>query len=123
MEQWTNIEGYTEYSISSLGRVKSHKRIVDHPVNGKYKVKEKILRSNPTNAGYLVVRLSRYSEKVTRTVHRLVAKAFLDNLKNKRCINHKDGDKTNNIVENLEWCTHSENVYHWWNCRKRGTYN
>lgn len=63
--------------------------------------------------GYLncSVRIGKRKNKIL-TVHREVAKAFIDNPYNKCCVNHKDGDKQNNNVENLEWVTHSENNIH-----------
>lgn len=60
------------------------------------------------NCGYPFVAIS----GVCRTVHRIVAKTFIPNPLNKKCVNHKDGDKLNNRVSNLEWVTHSENAKH-----------
>ena len=75
---------------------------------GKIKSKNKILKGSKHDNGYLYVTLN----KKQYTIHRLVAKLFLINEQNKKYINHIDGDKTNNCVDNLEWCTASENMIH-----------
>ena len=62
--------------------------------------------------GYLCVDLRLGKKKKKELVHRLVALAFLENPENKLCVNHKDGNKKNNSVENLEWCSHSDNMKH-----------
>lgn len=62
--------------------------------------------------GYLSVTLKTKNGRKTCLVHRLIAMCFLDNPDNKPCVNHKDGNKRNNSVENLEWCTYSENELH-----------
>lgn len=64
------------------------------------------------NHGYEVVFLWENNKAKSHSVHRLVAEAFLPNPENKPCVNHKDGNKANNILDNLEWCTYSENTLH-----------
>ena len=111
-EKWKDIEGYEGlYQISSYGRVKSlehktlQKNIYGKGGIGYSKHKEKILKGWVQNTGYLTVALKnkKYS------VHRLVANAFIPNINNYPIINHKDGNKLNNKVENLEWCTYKHN--------------
>ena len=102
MEEWRDIEGYEGlYQISNLGRVKSFP-------NCKRKT-TRILKHRKDNNGYVLVNL--YKNKVMKTclLHRLVAKAFLENPNNYPCINHKDENKENNNVNNLEWCTYLYN--------------
>lgn len=77
-----------------------------------YKTKEKILSPATDSYGYLVVGITRKGELKGRKVHRLVAQAFVPNPQNKPEINHKDGDKKNNLPSNLEWVTQWENQVH-----------
>lgn len=108
-ELWVDIKGYEGfYQVSNFGRVRSLPRVivrkgyVSQHFNGKY------LKSMIDKCGYLHVNL--YKDKLkTVKVHRLVAEAFIPNPDNLPCVNHKDEDKTNNQVDNLEWCTHAYN--------------
>lgn len=72
----------------------------------------RILKKSLDNYGYEIVSLSNGKTKHTKTVHRLVALEHIPNPKNKPCVNHIDGDKTNNSTDNLEWCTYQENELH-----------
>lgn len=85
--------------------------------------KEKILNYNKNNRGYLQVSLTKNGKRKTYTVHRLVAKAFLPNLKNKKQINHIDGNKKNNSVDNLESVTPKENIKHAYRTGLKKPYN
>lgn len=110
MEKWKEIPGYEgAYLISSRGRVKSLKR--------KGKTKNIILKTATSKGkkrkeGYHTVALSMGGISSTHFIHRIVAKVFLKKPKGIWQINHKDGNKLNNSVENLEWCTCKKNILH-----------
>ena len=100
-ERWRNVKGFKGYKISNHGRVKSYKRINSG----------KILEGT-ISKGYLKVSLRKNNKGHIFLVHRLVALHFVPNHENKPQVNHIDGDKENNHVSNLEWCTPQENVTH-----------
>jgi hypothetical protein len=108
MEIWKDIIGYEGfYQVSNQGRIKSfykNSKLIDK-VN---KIKSLKLAKD----GYYNIQLIKNTKSRIFRVHRLVAVAFIPNLENKLEINHKDGIKTNNSIENLEWCTRSENMKH-----------
>ena len=115
-EIWKDIKGYEgKYQVSNLGRVKSLARMTSSN-NGSTKYlkreKEKILKSRINSVGYPVVGLCKNNRTKTVKVHRLVAEAFIPNLENKPQVNHINGIKNDNKIDNLEWCTNSENVKH-----------
>ena len=109
-EVWRDIEGFEGlYQVSDQGRVKSLERKVKHWCGGERIQKERILKPGMDKGGYLIVNLCAGGKRKTLKVHRLVCGAFLPRAEGKDAINHKDEDKTNNNVWNLEWVSHKEN--------------
>jgi hypothetical protein len=101
-EIFKDIEGYPNYQISNYGNVKS--------LNYNHTGKEKILKPTKDKKGYLRVCLSKQGKLKNHKIHRLVAEAFIENQNNYLMVNHKDENKENNCVSNLEWCTAKYNI-------------
>ena len=122
MEEWRDIKGFEgKYMVSNLGRVKSLKRTVWNKGRGYYiTVSEKILKTFDNGYGYLQVALSKDGKDKEYYVHRLVATAFLENPMGYTEVNHIDEDKTNNCVDNLEFCSRSYNINHGARNKKAG---
>lgn len=116
MEIWKKIEGFENYEISNFGRVKSLERFIryTHAKTGQefYRhAKERILKNKPCR-GYNCVILSDNNTYKNFRVCRLVAIHFIENYNKKEQVNHIDGNKKNDCVYNLEWCTPKENMKH-----------
>ena len=118
-EEWRDIPGYLGYyQISNLGRVKSLQRKIIYPKSNTYPngckhiLKEKILTPSKDKKGYLFVQLFKNGHFKSKKIHRLVAEIFLNNEMNLPQVNHKDENKQNNNVLNLEWCTRLYNNLH-----------
>jgi hypothetical protein len=112
-EQWKRVEGFPAYDVSNRGRVRSYYRrgrgahIADTP--------QRILKPVPLTTGYLSVGLRKNGELTTTRIHKMVALAFLPLADSSLQLNHKDGNKSNNTAENLEWVTARQNVRHYLN--------
>lgn len=116
-EMWKDIKNYEGlYQVSNLGRVRSIDRIITlKHKSGKLMnvlTKGKVIAATDNGHGYLITGLSKNNKRKNYYVHRLVAETFIENINNKKEVNHKNGDKNNNNVENLEWVTPKENQIH-----------
>lgn len=106
-EEWCDVIGTDgAYQISNAGRVRSVDRFVNAAKGSKRMVRGRIIKPHTLKSGYVVVHMS----KRTAYIHRLVAQAFIPNPDSLPCVDHIDGNKGNNRVENLRWCTNKENT-------------
>jgi hypothetical protein len=110
MEIW---KAYNEqYEVSSLGRVRSKGKMVRSTWGGEFFKEGRILKQNDNGQGYLQVLICHNGSSKGERVHRLVAMVFIENPEELPKVNHKDLNKYNNVVDNLEWCTQGANVAH-----------
>lgn len=113
MEIWKEVKGFeNDYEISNLGRLRTKERFVKHYKGGVRKYKSQLKKIRLNTRGYLRCNLKKDGKRYDFTVHRLVALSFLKEDKKRVFVNHKNGIKTDNKLENLEWCTLSENTEH-----------
>jgi hypothetical protein len=100
VEEWKKIVGFENYEVSNLGRIR------------RFYIKFIKYRKPVIQHGYHTITFSNNNKFNKFFVHRLVALSFIENPLNKKCVNHINGVKTDNRVNNLEWVTHSENEKH-----------
>ena len=110
-EVWRDITGFEElYQVSNRGRVKSLGREETHKPGRGRVAKRYIRRASLSKTGYLQLNLCEGGKSYCRRIHKLVAKAFVDNPKGLPEVKHIDGDKTNNVAENLMWCSKQDSI-------------
>jgi hypothetical protein len=105
-EKWKPIPNAPNYYASNIGRVKS----VIKMVNGR--IRDRVLTPRTDKKGYSRVKINFNGKSTWAAISRCVALSFIPNPENKTQVNHKDGIKSNNKLENLEWSTNAENVRH-----------
>lgn len=108
-EIWKTYPEFDFIKVSSWGRVRTLDRVVSTKKGMRVR-KGHILKQHPVRGGYMAVSFRVNGKQVNRSVHRLVAQAFVPNPDNLPEVNHKDNDRTKNCVSNLEWCTHEYNI-------------
>lgn len=112
-EAWLPIPGYEGYyEASNLGRIRSVDRYTESRWGTPTFHKSQLMKCRVVSNGYQHVMLTKDGQKREPLVHRIIAEIFLPNPEGKPQVNHKDGDKSNNQVSNLEWCTESQNQLH-----------
>lgn len=107
-EIWKSLPGVHGVEVSTFGNVRALDRVVPRK-NGAYHIKGHVLKQCNDKDGYLLVHIPIDGKSITKKVHRLVAQTFLPNPNGLPMVNHKDCNRANNHVENLEWCTVSYN--------------
>ena len=111
-EEWKDIKGFEgRYRISNRGEIVRYS-VVDEYEDRIINRKEKIIKPSINNQGYLKVGLNKDGKYYNRYIHRLIAETFIENPLEKPCVNHIDGNKLNNNLDNLEWATQKENTIH-----------
>ena len=111
-EVWKNIDGYSSYMISNMGRVKSLSRVIVDKNGNKQSLVERLMAQRKYIGYYKLTLRDDISKIKTFSVHRIVAITFIPNLKGKPIVNHIDGNKLNNCAKNLEWMDAKENAIH-----------
>lgn len=120
MEIWKDVKGYEGiYQVSNLGNIKRLERISNFKSVNQHKeykttrkIKERLKKQTINQCGYYQTTLYKDSNRKNVLVHRLVAQAFIPNPENKPTVNHIDGNRTNNNINNLEWATYPEQQLH-----------
>ena len=112
-ERYYDVLGWEDrYQITKFGQVRRKSRYINSPIcGGQRRLPTKQL-SVRLIRGYLAIQIRIHGRGKTIYIHRMLAMLFIPNPENKRCINHIDGQKDNNSLGNLEWCTHKENMAH-----------
>ena len=108
-EIWKPHPEYAGIEVSTLGKVRTLDRVVSCKGNGTRLVKGRVLKQSKDKDGYLLVNITINGKQTTKRVHRLIAQTFITNPNGFPMVNHKDCNRDNNKVSNIEWCTASYN--------------
>ncbi len=122
IEIWKDLPGYEGiYKISNLGNVKSLARIIKREKVGDFNRKERILNQYIISAGYYCIKIVNNQKSEHFRIHRLIALLFIPNPENKPEVNHINGIRTDNCIENLEWVNERENCCHGNNTKNKSS--
>ena len=109
-EIWKSVQGFEgRYEVSSLGRFKALNRLLVYKDGRQGRLNEKMIKGTIGNNGYYTIT---FDSKTRKLAHRVIAETFLGNQEYRLTVNHKDGNKLNNQIDNLEWATYKENNNH-----------
>lgn len=112
-EQWYDIPNWEGlYQITKSGKVRNLDRCIIDFMGRRHYFKGKEIKININNSGYACCHFSRNCKRKIMFIHRMIAELFVSNPENFSEVNHKDGNKMNNSIENLEWVTRSDNIKH-----------
>ena len=112
-EIWKPVPGFEgRYDVSNMGNVRTVGRFINAPRGRERWIQERNLSTHITTRGYVQTMFKIGTKNIHQLIHRVVASAFIQNPHELPQVNHIDGDKTNNHVENLEWCTSQDNCTH-----------
>lgn len=114
-EEWKDIKDHEDFQISNMGRIRRKSFYDLYEVDGKLRSRKfdsTVLTPSSDADGYLEIGVSEHGDPYYFRIHRLVAQAFIPNLENLPEVNHKDGNKQNNCVKNLEWVSTADNIRH-----------
>lgn len=111
-EIWKPIKGFAGYQVSNLGRVRTYNKVTYTAHHGARHWRNRILAQKLRKDNCLQVNLWHNGKPITYYVHRLVAEAFLGEASSDMTVNHKDGNRQNNHVDNLEWLSRADNIRH-----------
>jgi hypothetical protein len=121
--EWTTVKGFEDYEATECGRIRRKDKVITRDGHKPFLMRGKELEFTFDKDGYHKTALRKHGKRHYFRVHRIIADTFIPNPNNLPIVNHKNGIKHDNQVDNLEWCTYSENVIHGFEVLGRVGYN